>query len=56
MSYMHVPKTLSYTRKKKSLLINTIGLALKHLRIQPQTGKVLEIHICKGKICSVLNS
>ena len=53
MSYIHVPKTLSYARRKQSLLANTISRALKHLRIQPQTGKILEIHICMGKICSV---
>ena len=53
MSYIHVPETLSYTRRKLSLLANTISRVLKHLGIQPQTVKVLEIIICKGKICNV---
>ena len=53
ISYIHVPKTLSYARRKQSLLANTISHVLKHLGIQPQTGQVLEISICKGKICSV---
>ena len=52
MSYINVPKTLSYKRRKKSLLANTISCVFKHLGIQPQTGKVLEISICKGKICN----
>ena len=39
MSYIHVPKTFSYTRRKYSLLANRISRALKHLGIQSQTGK-----------------
>ena len=53
MSYIHVPKTLSHASRKSSLLANTISRFLNHLEIQPQTGKVSEISICKGKICSV---
>ena len=34
MRYIYVPKTLSYARRKQSLLENTI----KHLGIEPQTG------------------
>ena len=39
ISYIHVPKTLSYTRTKQSLLANRINRALEQLGIQPQTGK-----------------
>ena len=45
MNYIHVPQTLIYTRRKQSLLANTISRVLKHLGTQPQTGKVLEISI-----------
>ena len=50
MSYIHVPKTLSDTRRNSKHNQS----CLETLRIQPQTGKILEVHICKGKNYNIL--